>query len=94
LNDDPEFLEPEFVDFSAYGKVIPAGLKRPPRDTDEPRLWTLTDDTACYLNDKISQAGNDEYLRIGCNAFFDSCANAATSVTVSFLKLNASTNQF
>jgi hypothetical protein len=29
LNDDSELLEPEFVDFSAYGKVIHAGLERP-----------------------------------------------------------------
>jgi hypothetical protein len=28
LNDDSELLEPEFVDFSAYGKVILAGLER------------------------------------------------------------------
>jgi hypothetical protein len=38
LNDDPELLELECVDFPAYGKVIPAGLERSPRDTDEPRL--------------------------------------------------------
>jgi hypothetical protein len=79
LNDDPELLKPDFVDFSAYGKVIHAGLERPPRDTDEPRLWTLTDDTARYLNDKRSQAGYDENLHIGCYAFFDSCANAGIS---------------
>jgi hypothetical protein len=51
LNDDSELLEPEFVDFSTYGKGIPAGVERPPRDIDEPRLWTLTDDTARFLND-------------------------------------------
>jgi hypothetical protein len=28
-NDDSELLELEFVDFSAYGKVIPARLERP-----------------------------------------------------------------
>jgi hypothetical protein len=27
-NDDSELHEPEIVDFSAYGKVIPAGLER------------------------------------------------------------------
>jgi hypothetical protein len=52
-------------------------LEQPPRDIDEPRLWTLTDDTARFLNDRKSQAGHDEYLRIGCYAFFVSCANAA-----------------
>jgi hypothetical protein len=35
LYDDPELHEPEFVDFAAYGKVIPAGLEQPPRDIDE-----------------------------------------------------------
>jgi len=79
LNDDPELHEPEFVDFASYGKIIPAGLERPPRDIDEPRLWTLTDDTARFLNDRKSQAGYDEYLHLGCYAFFDSCANAAIS---------------
>jgi hypothetical protein len=77
LNDDPELHEPEFADFAAYGKIIPAGLEQPPRDIDEPRLWTLTDDTARFLNDRKSQAGYDEFLRIGCYAFFDCCANAA-----------------
>jgi hypothetical protein len=77
LNDDPELQEPEFVDFAAYGKIIPAGLEQPPRDIDESRPWTLTDDTARFLNDRKSQAGYDEYLHIGCYAFFDSCANAA-----------------
>jgi hypothetical protein len=43
---------------------------------DEPRLWTLTDDTARFLNDRKSQAGYDEYLHIGCYEFFDNCANA------------------
>ena len=38
MNDESELLEPGIVDFSAYGKVIPAGLERPPRDIDEPRL--------------------------------------------------------
>jgi hypothetical protein len=79
LNDDPELLESEFVDFAAYGNVIPIGLERPPRDRDEPRLWTLTGDTARFLNDKRSQAGYDEYLHIGCNVDFDSCPNAGTS---------------
>jgi hypothetical protein len=77
LNDDPEIHEPEFVDFAAYGKIILAGLEQSPRDIDEPRLWTLTDDTARFLNDRKSQAGYDEYLHIGCYAFFDNCANAA-----------------
>jgi hypothetical protein len=30
MNADSEIHEPEFVDFSIYGKVIPAGLERPP----------------------------------------------------------------
>jgi hypothetical protein len=71
LNDDPELHEPEFVDFAAYGRVILAGLEQPPRDIDEPRLWTLTDDTARFLNDRKSQAGYDEYLHIGCYAVSD-----------------------
>jgi hypothetical protein len=79
LNDDSELFGPEFVDFSAYKKVIPAGLERPPRDIDEPYLWTLTDDTARFLNEKIYQAGYDEYLHIGYYAFFNICANTAIS---------------
>jgi hypothetical protein len=75
LIDGPELLQRESVDLAAYGKVIPVGLERLPRDIDEPRLWTLTDDTARFLNDTKSQARCDEYLHIGCNAFFDSCAN-------------------
>jgi hypothetical protein len=38
LHDDPEPFEHEFVDFTAYGKVIPVGLERPPRDMDVGRL--------------------------------------------------------
>jgi hypothetical protein len=38
---------------------------------------TLTDDTARFLSDKTSQAGYDEYLHIGCNAFFDNYADTA-----------------
>jgi hypothetical protein len=30
LNDDSELLEPEFVDFSAYRKIILVGKERPP----------------------------------------------------------------
>jgi hypothetical protein len=37
-NDDSELLEPESVNFSAYGKEILAGPERPPRDIDVPRL--------------------------------------------------------
>jgi hypothetical protein len=33
LNDDPELHEPEVVDFSTYGKVIPSSLERPPPAT-------------------------------------------------------------
>eukprot|EP00873_Tetraselmis_striata_P007929 jgi/Tetstr1/428193/TSEL_018243.t1 len=50
--------ELEYVDFAYYGRVIPPGLERPPRDVDEPRLWTLTDDTARALADKRSQAAS------------------------------------
>jgi hypothetical protein len=42
-------------------------------------LWTLKDDTARALSDKRTQSAYDEYLHIGCYAFFDSCANMATS---------------
>ena len=59
--------------------MIPAGLERPPRDVEEQRIWTLTYDTARALSDKLSQSAYDEYLHIGCYAFFDSCANAAIS---------------
>jgi hypothetical protein len=72
LNDDSKLLELEFVGFSAYVKVINAGLECPPRDIDEPRLWTLTDDTARFLDNMRFQAGYDEYLHIGCYAFFES----------------------
>jgi hypothetical protein len=79
LNDDPELLQPEFVDFTAYGRVILAGLERPPRDIEEARRWTVTDDTARFLNNKRSQAGYHEYFCTCCNAFFDRCANAVIS---------------
>jgi hypothetical protein len=36
LSDDSELLELEFVDFSAYRKVILAGIERPPRNIDKP----------------------------------------------------------
>jgi hypothetical protein len=77
LDDEPEPTASEFVDFTYYGEVIPAGLERPPRDVEEPCLSTLTDDTARALADKRTQYAYDEYLHIGCYAFFDSCANAA-----------------
>jgi hypothetical protein len=77
LDDEPEPPSSDFVDFAYYGEVIPAGLERPPRDVEEPRLWTLTNDTARALSDKRTQAAYDEYLHIGCYAFFDNCANAA-----------------
>eukprot|EP00873_Tetraselmis_striata_P019213 jgi/Tetstr1/439477/TSEL_027909.t1 len=37
--------ELEYVDYAYFGQVPPSGLEPPPRDGDEPRLWTLTDDT-------------------------------------------------
>jgi hypothetical protein len=77
LDDEPEPTASEFVDFTYYGEVIPAGLECPPRDVEEPRLWTLTGDTSRTLSDKRTQAAYDEYLHIGCYAFFDSCVNAA-----------------
>jgi hypothetical protein len=64
LDDNPEPTASEFVDFTYYGEVIPAGLERPPRDVEEPRLWTLIDDTARALSDKRTQAAYDEYLHI------------------------------
>jgi transcriptional regulator of met regulon len=66
----------EFVDFTYYNEVISAGLQRPPRDVEELRLLTLTDDTARILIDKRTHAAYDEYLHIGCYAFFGSCAYA------------------
>jgi hypothetical protein len=42
-------------------------------------MWTFTDDTARALSDKRTQSAYDEYLHIGCYAFFDNCANAAIS---------------
>jgi hypothetical protein len=65
-----------FVDFTYYGEVIHAGLERPPRDVEEPRLLTLTNDTTRTLSDKHTQAAYDEYLHASCYAFFDSCVNA------------------
>jgi hypothetical protein len=79
LDDEPDPSASEFVDFSYYGEVTPAGLERPPHDVDEPRMWTLTDDTARALSDKRTHAAYDEYLHIGCYAFFGCCANAAIS---------------
>jgi DNA segregation ATPase FtsK/SpoIIIE-like protein len=38
LDDEPEPTAPEFVDFTYYSEVIPAGLERLPRDVEEPRL--------------------------------------------------------
>jgi hypothetical protein len=52
LDDETEPTASEFVDFTYFGEVIPAGLERPPRDVEEPRLWTLTYDTARALADK------------------------------------------
>jgi hypothetical protein len=77
FDDEPEPTASEFVDFAYYGEVIPAGLERSPRDVEEPRLWTLSDDTARTLSDKRTQSAYDEYLHIICYAFFDSCVNAA-----------------
>jgi hypothetical protein len=77
LDDETEPTESEFVDFTNYNEVIPAGLERPPRDVEEPRLLTHTDDTARPLADKRTQSTYDKYLHIGCYAFFDSCASAA-----------------
>jgi hypothetical protein len=42
LDDEPEPTASEVVDFNYYGEVIHAGLERPPRDVEEPRLWTLS----------------------------------------------------
>jgi hypothetical protein len=78
LDDEPDPSTSDFVDFTYYGEVIPAGLERSPRDIEEPRLWTFTYDTARALSDKRTQSAYDEYLHIGCYAFFfDSCANAS-----------------
>jgi hypothetical protein len=77
LDDETDPSAADFVDFTYNIEVILAGLERPPRDVEEPRLWTLTDDTARALADKRTQLAYDEYLHIGCYAFFESCANAA-----------------
>jgi hypothetical protein len=60
LDDEPEPTASEFVDFTYYGEVIPAGLERPPRDVEDPRLWILTDDSARTLSDKKTHATYDE----------------------------------
>jgi hypothetical protein len=75
LDDELEPSASEFVDSSYYGEIIPAGLERLPRDVEEPRLWTLTDDTARALSDKRTQSAYDEYLHIGCYAFFDTLSH-------------------
>jgi hypothetical protein len=79
LDDKLKPTASEFVDFTSHGGVIPAGLERPPRDVEEPRLWTLTNDTARAISDKRTQSAYDKYLHIGCYAFFDSCANVEIS---------------
>jgi hypothetical protein len=62
LDDDTEPTASEFVDFASYGEVIPAGLERPPRDVEEPRLWTLTNDTArCALDDVFYNPSSSRY---------------------------------
>eukprot|EP00873_Tetraselmis_striata_P007804 jgi/Tetstr1/428068/TSEL_018123.t1 len=83
--------ELEYVDFAYYGRVIPPGLERPPRDVDEPRLWTLTDDAARALAEKRSQAAYDEYLHLGCYAFFSSCANEAMRGALESLSTESAT---
>eukprot|EP00873_Tetraselmis_striata_P009938 jgi/Tetstr1/430202/TSEL_020032.t2 len=83
--------ELEYVDFAYYGRVIPPGLERPPRDVDEPRMWTLTDDTARALAEKRSQAAYDEYLHLDCYAFFSSCANEAMRGALESLSTESAT---
>jgi hypothetical protein len=77
MNKYSELLEHEFFDFASHNKAIHAGLERPPRGVDEPRLRTLTDDTARFPSIKKSQPVYDEYLHIRYYAVFDSCVNAA-----------------
>jgi hypothetical protein len=78
--DEPEPTESELVDFAYYGKAIPSGLERPPRDVDEPRIRTLTDGTARALSEiKTQHLTYDDYLYLWCYAFFNSCADAAIS---------------
>jgi hypothetical protein len=55
------------------------------RDFEEPRLWTLTDDTARALGEKKTRSTYNEYLHIGRHAFFDICANAAVSENLNVL---------
>jgi hypothetical protein len=65
LDDDPGPPEDKFDDFAGYAEVISLGLSRPSRDLCEPRLWTVTNDTASHLNGQPPDA-YDEYLHIGC----------------------------
>eukprot|EP00873_Tetraselmis_striata_P003432 jgi/Tetstr1/423696/TSEL_014330.t1 len=88
--DEPD-NELEYVDFAYYGRVIPPGLEQPPRDYDEPRLWTLTDDTARGLAEKRRHAAYDEYLHLGCYAFFSSCANEAMHGALESLSTESAT---
>eukprot|EP00873_Tetraselmis_striata_P038373 jgi/Tetstr1/458637/TSEL_004341.t1 len=83
--------ELEYVEFAYYGRVIPPGVERPPRDVDEPRLWTLTDDTARALAEKRSRAAYDEYLHLGCYAFLSSCANEAMRGALESLSTESAT---
>jgi hypothetical protein len=69
LDDEPEPTASEFVDSTYYGEVISTGLERPPRDVEEPRLWTLTHDTTRTLSNKKTQTAYDEYHHIDWYAF-------------------------
>jgi hypothetical protein len=81
MDDEHKPIEPGFVDFAYYGEVIRTGSERAPRDVEEPRLWTLTNDSAARaLSHKRTQSAYyDEQIHVGCYAFFDICANPAIS---------------
>eukprot|EP00873_Tetraselmis_striata_P000339 jgi/Tetstr1/420603/TSEL_011691.t1 len=54
-------------------------------------MWTLTDDTARTLAEKRSQAAYDEYMHLGCYAFFSSCANEAMRSALESLSTESAT---
>eukprot|EP00873_Tetraselmis_striata_P029651 jgi/Tetstr1/449915/TSEL_036969.t1 len=83
----------DILDMSEYtGMVLgTVGEEGPPRDVDEPRLWTLTDDTPRGLAEKRSMAAYDEHLHLGCYAFFSSSTNEAMRGALESLSTESAT---
>eukprot|EP00873_Tetraselmis_striata_P018053 jgi/Tetstr1/438317/TSEL_026884.t1 len=55
-------------------------------------MWTVTDDTAATgLAEKRSEAAYDEYMYLGCHAFFTCCANEAMRGTLKTLLAESTT---